>query len=83
MGRGIELALTLVVVGGLGWMLDRAVGTYPLFTVIFAVVGFAGITAKLFLGYDAEMRKIDHEAIWNRPSNPPAAGHDNAGPVAS
>lgn len=70
MGRGIELALTLVVVGGIGWLIDRAAGTYPLFTVVLSVLGFAGITAKLFLGYDLEMRKIDHDAVWNRSSAP-------------
>lgn len=77
MGRGIELALTLVVVGGIGWLVDRAAGTYPLFTVIFSLAGFAGISAKLWLGYDLEMRKHDQDAIWNRgsgaaPSDPDA-----------
>ncbi len=77
MGRGIELALTLVVVGGIGWLVDRAAGTYPLFTVIFSLAGFAGISAKLWLGYDLEMRKHDQDAVWNRgsgaaPSDPGA-----------
>jgi hypothetical protein len=77
MGRGIELALTLVVVGGIGWLVDRAAGTYPLFTVIFSLAGFAGISAKLWLGYDLEMRKHDQDAVWNRgsgavPSDPDA-----------
>ena len=77
MGRGIELALTLVVVGGIGWLVDRAAGTYPLFTLIFSLAGFAGISAKLWLGYDLEMRKHDQDAVWNRgsgavPSDPDA-----------
>ena len=68
MGRGIELALTLVVVGGIGWLVDRAAGTYPLFTLIFSLAGFAGISAKLWLGYDLEMRKHDQDAVWSRGS---------------
>lgn len=64
MGRGLELALTLVVMGGFGWLVDRMVGTYPLFLVIFSVLGFAGISAKLWLGYDLEMRKLDQAAVW-------------------
>ena len=31
-----------------------------------SVVGFAGITVKLWLGYDLEMRKHEEGAIWNR-----------------
>ena len=66
MGRGVELALTLVVMGGIGWLIDRAAGTDPLFTVIFGILGFAGISAKLWLGYDLEMRKLDQDAVWSR-----------------
>lgn len=85
MGRGIELALTLVVVGGIGWLVDRAVGTYPLFTVIFSLAGFAGISAKLWLGYDLEMRKHDQDAVWNRgsgvvPSDPRTPTHVGRSP---
>ena len=66
MGRGLELVLTLVVMVGLGWVADKVFGTYPLFTIVFSVMGFAGITVKLFLGYDLEMRKHEADAIWNR-----------------
>jgi F0F1-type ATP synthase assembly protein I len=77
MGRGFELALTLVVMGGLGWGVDQLVGTYPLFVVIFAILGFAGITVKLFIGYDLEMRQHEDGAIWNRGKTP--RGRDAAG----
>jgi hypothetical protein len=70
MGRGVELALTLVVFGAIGWLIDRLAGTSPLFTLIFSVVGFAGISVKLWLGYDLEMRRIESDAIWNRGSRP-------------
>lgn len=66
MGRGIELTLTLAVMVGIGWLADRAAGTAPLFIIIFSVIGFAGITAKLFIGYDMEMRQHEDGAIWNR-----------------
>jgi len=88
MGRGLELALTLVVVGGFGWIIDRIVGTYPLFTVIFSVAGFAGITVKLWLGYDLEMRKLDQDGIWSQAISAetlpaPAAGPPVDGPVSA
>ncbi len=65
-GRGFELAITLAVMVGLGLLADRIFDTAPLFVIIFSVVGFAGITVKLFLGYDLEMRKHEEGAIWNR-----------------
>ena len=66
MNRGFELALSIVVMVGIGWLLDRAVGTAPIFTVIFAIFGFVGATLKMWIGYDAEMRKLEDGAIWNR-----------------
>lgn len=66
MGRGLELALTLAVFSAFGWFVDRVAGTSPLFTIIFSVVGFVGISVKLWLGYDLEMRRHEDGAIWNR-----------------
>lgn len=59
-GRGFELALTPVVFGGLGWLVDRAVGTAFAFTLAFAIVGVVGIGVRMWLGYDRQMR--EHEA---------------------
>lgn len=78
MGRGFELTLTLVVIGGIGWLVDRLVGTSPIFTLTFALLGFAGIATKLWLGYDLEMREHEEGAIWNR-----KPGDDANGPVIS
>ena len=66
LGRGLELALTVLVMVGLGLLVDRMLGTAPLFAIVFTVVGFAGITVKLWLGYDLEMRKHESDAVWNR-----------------
>lgn len=66
MGRGLELAVTLLVMVGVGLLADRIFGTSPVFVIIFSVLGFAGITVKLFLGYDVEMKKHEDGAIWNR-----------------
>lgn len=70
MGRGLELALTLAVMAGIGWLVDQVAGTEPLFTAILSVVGFVGISVKLWIGYDLEMRKHEDGAIWNRPATP-------------
>ena len=66
MGRGLELAVTLLVMVGVGYGIDRLFGTEPLFVIIFSILGFAGITVKLFLGYDTEMKKHEEGAIWNQ-----------------
>lgn len=66
MGRGLELAITLLVCCGIGLLIDHLAGTSPLFTIIFSVIGFAGIGVKLKLGYDLEMAKEEEGAIWNR-----------------
>ena len=66
MGRGLELALTLAVFSAIGWLVDHAAGTAPLFIIVFSVIGFAGISVKLWLGYDLEMKAHEEGAIWNR-----------------
>ena len=78
MGRGLELALTLAVLSGIGWLIDRQAGTTPLFTAILSVVGFAGISVKLWIGYDLEMRRHDEGAVWNRGKERRAQGDDQA-----
>ena len=77
MGRGLELAITLLVCCGIGFGIDRVAGTSPLFTIIFSVVGFAGIGVKLKLGYDLEMDAHERDAVWNRGKDD-AAGHGEA-----
>jgi hypothetical protein len=66
MGRGFEMAITLLIMVGLGWLVDSIFDTQPLFIIIFSVVGFAGTFVKLWIGYDLEMRKEEDGAIWNR-----------------
>ncbi|MGN6695692.1 MAG: AtpZ/AtpI family protein [Aquihabitans sp.] len=66
MGRGLELAVTLAIMVALGYGADHLFGTAPVFVILFSVLGFAGITVKLFLGYDLEMKKHEEGAIWNR-----------------
>jgi F0F1-type ATP synthase assembly protein I len=55
LGRGIDLALTPVVFGLVGWLIDRAAGTSPVFTILVATIGVVGTAVKIKLGYDREM----------------------------
>lgn len=68
MSRSFELAITPLLFGGLGWLLDRVFGTAPMFTIALAVFGVVGSVLKLWIGYDREMKRHEDEGIWNRPS---------------
>ena len=59
LGRGVDLALTPVVFGLIGWLIDRVAGTSPIFTIVVAAIGVAGTALKIKLGYDKEMAAFD------------------------
>jgi len=59
-GRGIEFVLVLVVFLGLGYLVDRWLGTKPIFMIVLFLFAVAGEMVKLWIGYDEKMRK--HEA---------------------
>jgi F0F1-type ATP synthase assembly protein I len=70
-GRGIDLALTPVVFGLIGWLVDRAAGTSPLFTVVVAAIGVVGTVVKMKLGYDRDMAAFDDTAATRPRQVPP------------
>jgi len=55
LGRGVDLALTPLVFGFVGWIIDRVAGTSPLFTIAVAAIGVVGTGVKIKLGYDKDM----------------------------
>ena len=75
--RGIELAVTPVVFGGLGWLVDGWLGTGPWLTLAFAACALAGTIAKLWFTYDAEMRQLESTSRWARGSQPQSAAPDD------
>jgi F0F1-type ATP synthase assembly protein I len=54
--RAVEIVVTPVLLGVLGAVVDGWLGTRPGFTIGFAAFGVCGVFAKLWLGYDREMR---------------------------
>jgi hypothetical protein len=54
--RAVEIVVTPVLMGLLGAVVDGWLGTRPGFTLGLASFGVCGIFAKLWLGYDREMR---------------------------
>lgn len=66
LARGIEVVLTPLLLGGIGWLLDGWLGTDPFLAIIFGVFGVAGIFAKLKLGYDRKMIEEEAGKPWTR-----------------
>ena len=65
LGQGMEMALTLVVFLGLGWLVDQAFGTNPLFMVIFVVFAMIGQSARMWFTYEARMRLLEEQRRQN------------------
>jgi F0F1-type ATP synthase assembly protein I len=61
LGQGMEMALTLCVFLGLGWLVDRTAGTSPLFMVILVVFAMIGQSARMWFTYDARMKMLEEE----------------------
>ena len=59
LNKGFEFVLTMVLFGGLGYLIDRAASATPVFLVVFALIGAVGQTARLWYAYDAAMRRYE------------------------
>jgi F0F1-type ATP synthase assembly protein I len=67
---GLSQALSLVVgpviFAFLGFLLDQALGTGPLFLVGFGILGFLAAVLALYFRYQAAMAKQEADKPWNR-----------------
>ncbi len=73
LARAIELALTPLVFGFLGHLLDSWLGTNPVFTALLVVFALAGISARMYYGYDTEMKQHESSGPWARKPQKPSA----------
>lgn len=78
MSRAFELVATPLLFAGLGYLVDRAVGTTPVFSIVLGLFAVAGVFARMWYGYDAEMRAHETSGAWvrggERPARPAADG---------
>jgi F0F1-type ATP synthase assembly protein I len=63
-----ELVLSPLLLALIGYGLDRWLGTLPLLTIIFAVLGLVGACIKIYYGYVAEMDEHEKDAPWAKHS---------------
>ncbi|HET6950782.1 MAG TPA: hypothetical protein VFI47_10425 [Acidimicrobiales bacterium] len=65
--RAVEIVVTPVLLGFAGALVDGWLGTRPGFTLGLATFGVCGIFAKLWLGYDREMKLEEAKVPGARP----------------
>ncbi len=56
-----ELVLSAVALGLIGLLVDRQVGTTPVFTIVLTVLGFVGATLSLYYRYRHQIARLESE----------------------
>ncbi len=60
-GRGMDMALVILVFLGLGYLVDRWLGTQPLFMIALLVLAVVGQFISIRLRYEARMQQLEAE----------------------
>lgn len=77
LGRGMDLALTLLLFLGFGYALDRWLGLFPLFSITLVVLASVGMFVRMRYTYEATMQRLEAERNAARG----AAGRRSAPPI--
>jgi F0F1-type ATP synthase assembly protein I len=64
LGLAVEMVGTPMLFGLLGWVLDRWLGTSPLFVVVLFVFGIVGMALKTYYAYVEKMKQHEAGAPW-------------------
>jgi F0F1-type ATP synthase assembly protein I len=59
LGIAIEFAFITALFFGIGWLLDRWLGTIPLFMIVFTVLAGVGLFAKSKYRYELKMAELE------------------------
>ena len=59
LGRGMDFALVVLVFLGIGYVLDRWLGTRPLFMIGLVVFAVVGQFIKIYYDYTATMQELE------------------------
>ena len=60
LGHGADAAIVVALFFGLGWLIDRLLGTTPLFMIALTIFGAVGVFIRFWYRYDEKMTQ--HEA---------------------
>jgi F0F1-type ATP synthase assembly protein I len=61
LGKGLDIALTLAIFFGIGFALDRWLGTTPLFMIMLSVMSAVGLMARTWSRYETAMQQQEAE----------------------
>jgi F0F1-type ATP synthase assembly protein I len=73
LARAFEFAVTPVIFGFIGHLLDGWLGTSPLLLLVFAGFAVAGMSVKLYYAYDQAMEAQSEGRPWARAKGTRAA----------
>ena len=66
LSRAFEFAVTPLLFGYLGHVVDKRLHTTPLLLLVFAAVAVAGMFIKLYYAYDQAMEQQEEDRPWRR-----------------
>ena len=66
LATAVELVATPLVFALIGWLIDRAVGTAPVFAVVLGLVGVVGVALRSYYQYRADMAREEEGKPWTR-----------------
>ena len=70
LGKSIDVALVTLAFLGIGYLLDRWLGTKPLFMVGLVVVGLIGEFLRFWYDYDARMKVLEAQRATGTRATP-------------
>jgi len=68
LATAFELVVTPLLMGFVGWLLDRWLGTHLVFALSFGLFTFGYLVWKLVVRYNHEMAGHESAVAWARPS---------------
>ena len=71
LGKSIDVALVTLVFLGVGYLLDRWLGTKPVFMIIFVVLALIGEFVRFWYDYDARMKDLEAQRAASAASRSP------------
>jgi len=73
LGRGPEIALSVLVFTVIGLVIDTQVGTLPWFTIGLVLFSAIGNFARMYYQYDGRMKVLEQERVQQSMSHQQAA----------
>lgn len=73
LGRGMDVALTLLAFLGLGALIDSWLGVFPVVTIVLVLFAAIGTFVRMKYVYDATMERHEAARLAGRRSSPSAS----------